>query len=324
MNMKDNCPWVSISCITFNHAPYIRQCLDGFMMQQTNFPFEVLIHDDASTDGTTNIIKEFEAKYPVVIKAIYQNKNQYSKKIDIGKEYIFPKVKGKYIAYCEGDDYWTDPLKLQKQVDFLEQNNDYGLVYTEIDRVDQNGDIIDRKFFHNNKTSIYDSFEDYLLHAPFIAPCTWLFKRSLHKEANKNYVVGDLPLLLDIIAKSKIHFLKDTTAHYRVLRNSASHFTDLSKYYSFIKGVFEVQMDYALKYNVNKEIIDKIETKFAWISYNFAVAENDLEQIKNANTLLIGHPELSYKFTIVKLLGKTKIGRLLIKKRLIRILGYTH
>ena len=79
MNMKDNCPWVSISCITFNHAPYIRQCLDGFMMQQTNFAFEVLIHDDASTDGTTEIIKEYEAKYPDIIKPLYEEENQWVK-----------------------------------------------------------------------------------------------------------------------------------------------------------------------------------------------------------------------------------------------------
>ena len=120
-----NNPRVSICCLTFNHENYIRQCLDGFMMQQTNFKFEVLIHDDASTDNTATIIREYEQKYPATIKPIYQSENQYSKGVKPSCNFQFPRAKGKYIAMCEGDDYWTDPLKLQKQVDFLEANPDY-------------------------------------------------------------------------------------------------------------------------------------------------------------------------------------------------------
>lgn len=118
-------PLVSISCTTYNHAPFIRQCLDGFVIQKTLFPFEILIHDDASTDGTQDIIAEYEKKYPDIIKPIYQQDNQYSKGIPIGVTFNFPRAHGKYIAMCEGDDYWTDPLKLQKQVDFLESHPDY-------------------------------------------------------------------------------------------------------------------------------------------------------------------------------------------------------
>ena len=113
---------VSICCITYNHEKYIAQAIDSFLMQKTNFPFEVLIHDDASTDGTADIIREYEAKYPNTIKPIYQTENQYSKGIKISTTYNFPRAKGKYIAMCEGDDYWTDPNKLQKQVDVLEKN----------------------------------------------------------------------------------------------------------------------------------------------------------------------------------------------------------
>lgn len=118
-------PLVSISCTTYNHASFIRQCLDGFVIQKTLFPFEILIHDDASTDGTQDIIAEYEKKYPDIIKPIYQQDNQYSKGIPIGVTFNFPRAHGKYIAMCEGDDYWTDPLKLQKQVDFLESHPDY-------------------------------------------------------------------------------------------------------------------------------------------------------------------------------------------------------
>lgn len=120
---------VSISCITYNQAPFIRACLDGFLMQKTSFPFEIIIHDDASTDGTKEIIEEYVTKYPDIIFPMFQEENQYSKGVrGMMAKFNFPRSKGKYIALCEGDDYWTDPLKLQKQVDFLEVNGEYSLV----------------------------------------------------------------------------------------------------------------------------------------------------------------------------------------------------
>ena len=125
--MKDSKILVSICCITYNHAQYIRQCLDGFLMQETNFAFEILIHDDASTDGTADIIREYEKKYPNVIKPIYQEENQYSKGVNITEKYNWSRVKGKYVAQCEGDDYWIDSQKLQRQVDFMEANLEYNL-----------------------------------------------------------------------------------------------------------------------------------------------------------------------------------------------------
>ncbi len=118
-------PLVSICSITYQHAPYIRQCLDGFLMQKTDFAFEVLIHDDASTDGTEEIIREYEAKYPDIIKPLYEEENQWVKGRRGSRTFNFPRAKGKYIAMCEGDDYWTDPLKLQKQVDFWKLTHTY-------------------------------------------------------------------------------------------------------------------------------------------------------------------------------------------------------
>lgn len=111
-------PLVSISCITYNHAPYIRECLDGFLMQKTAFAYEVLIHDDASTDGTEEIIREYEAKYPEKIKPLYEKENQWVKVRRGSAVFNFPRVRGKYIALCEGDDYYAGPAKLNKQVGF--------------------------------------------------------------------------------------------------------------------------------------------------------------------------------------------------------------
>jgi len=114
---------VSICCLTYNHAGYIGECLEGIFLQKFNFPYEILIHDDASTDGTQEIIREYEQKYPEVVKPIYQTENQFSKGVrSISARFNFPRAKGKYIAMCEGDDYWSDPFKLSRQIELLEGN----------------------------------------------------------------------------------------------------------------------------------------------------------------------------------------------------------
>lgn len=118
-------PVVSICCATYNHELYIKETLKGFLSQKTNFPFEILIHDDSSTDSTADIIREYESKYPNLIKPIYQNENQYSKGVKINQTILFPIAKGRYIAMCDGDDYWTSGKKLQTQFNILEGNKKY-------------------------------------------------------------------------------------------------------------------------------------------------------------------------------------------------------
>lgn len=133
-------PLVSICCVTYNHAPYIKQCIESFLMQETTFQIEILIHDDCSTDGTTEIISDYEKKYPDLIFPLYEEENQYQKgkasEIDF---YNYKRARGKYIAYCEGDDYWTDPLKLQKQVDFMEDNPEYAICFHNFIVYEENG-----------------------------------------------------------------------------------------------------------------------------------------------------------------------------------------
>ena len=132
---------VSIICLAYNHENYIRQCLDGFVMQKTNFKFEVLIHDDASTDRTADIIREYEKKFPELIKPIYQVENQYSKGVKIIKDILGFKIQGKYMAFCEGDDYWIDEYKLQKQFDVLENNKDCYMCVGKVRCVREHGEI---------------------------------------------------------------------------------------------------------------------------------------------------------------------------------------
>ena len=135
---------VSICCITYNHAPFIRKALDGFLMQEPPTGvsaderwYEILIHDDCSSDGTTDIIREYAAKYPNKIFPLYETENQFSKVGTGGIDmFNYNRARGKYIAYCEGDDYWTDSYKLQKQVDFMESHQDYSVCWHRVLRYD--------------------------------------------------------------------------------------------------------------------------------------------------------------------------------------------
>ena len=124
MGNRDACR-VSILCATFNHEEYLRETLDSFLAQKTDFPFEVLVNDDASTDSTAEIIREYAEKYPDVIRPFYQKENLYSRRINLYDVVFFPEARGEYIAVCEGDDYWNDPEKLRLQVGWLDANPEY-------------------------------------------------------------------------------------------------------------------------------------------------------------------------------------------------------
>lgn len=133
-------PIVSICCITYNHEKYIKETLKSLVNQKTTFEYEIIVHDDASTDNTRNIIEEFRKKYPDLIKTIYQDTNQYSQKIRILYEHVIPNVNTNYLAFCEGDDYWVDKNKLQIQFDFLEQNLEYSSCFHGVVKVNISGE----------------------------------------------------------------------------------------------------------------------------------------------------------------------------------------
>ena len=179
---------VSVWCLAYNHGKYIRKALDGFIMQKTNFAFEVFVHDDASTDNTSAIIKEYAEKYPQIIKPIYQKENQYSKGVEILHEIILPKMKGKYIASCEGDDFWIDEYKLQKQYDALEHNPDCCLSTHKVKCCNEDGSPNAREFPSSNlsltKTRIVCKSElaEYIWEKggyPFHTSCYFMRKDNL-------------------------------------------------------------------------------------------------------------------------------------------------
>lgn len=215
-------PLVSICCITYNHEKFIGQAVEGFLMQKTSFPIEILIHDDASTDKTADIIRSYELKYPDKIKAIYQTENQFTKGIDIGLTYQFPLAKGKYLAICEGDDYWTDPNKLQKQVDFLESHPDYALCFHRYSILEEQTGTFKEDdcgyLFANKKKEGVDIDTEQFLKSWITQPLTILFhKDCLDLSVFKKYkVTRDMQLIYHLMQKGKAYIMVFNGGVYRM------------------------------------------------------------------------------------------------------------
>ena len=163
LEVKLTPPRLSIVCLAYNAAPYIRAAIDGFLMQKTNFPVEILVHDDASTDGTADIIREYAESYPGTVRAVLQKENQLSKGVMVSSEFLWPLIRGEYVAVCEGDDYWTDMHKLQKQVDWLDAHPESSICFHPVVVHFEDG---------SRKDSIYPSDKD--------CPSGYTFRELLH------------------------------------------------------------------------------------------------------------------------------------------------
>lgn len=276
----NNLPLVSISCITYNHASYIKECIDGFLMQKTNFNFEVLIHDDHSTDGTEEIIKEYAKQYPDIIKPLFEKENQYSLGKPIGSAvWNLPRARGEYIAICEGDDYWTDPYKLQKQVDFLESHPDYGMCYTKVKRfVPKNNKFID-EWGGPNETM------DKLLIENTIPTLTAVFHKAIYYNylteihpSKRGWLMGDYPIWLYFAQNSKIKFINETTGVYRICTESASHSNDLEKIIRFNNSYHDIRTWYNSRQNTVPQ--KKLDQNQAVLFFNSSVFRSSKEYAK--------------------------------------------
>lgn len=280
-------PVVVIHCYTYNHEHYIKETLEGFINQKTNFHFVAIIHDDASTDNTASIIKDYANKYPDIIKPIYEIENQYSKGDgSLGKVMNIASdlTQSKYIALCEGDDYWTDPYKLQIQVDFLESHSDYGLCYTKVKRLDQR-----KSRFIDIWGGPGETFMSFL-QSNTIPTLSVVYRRDLRscyvQEINPyihNWMMGDYPMWLYFASKSKIKFLDCVTGVYRKLPESASHSNSINKIYNFRKNYYEIK-DYFIKISNAKEINQKTHINLEKAKYTellpFAITLKDISFIK--------------------------------------------
>jgi len=251
-------PLLAIRCLTYNHEPYIRQCLEGFIIQKTSFPFIAIVHDDASTDKTAEIIEEYALKYPDIIKPILEKENQYSKHDgSLGRilNNAIPESV-KYIAMCEGDDYWIDPNKLQKQVCFLENNPEHTLCFHNAKiiygnkELEQHYRLIHKDTFYNIEDRDYSNVEIY---ENWIIPtASVVFKKKIlnsdiyQKAINSGkFRYGDIILFLSCCHYGKIRGFKDIMSVYRRLEsgmvfqdNVNDHTTDLIQHHSEIPIIF--------------------------------------------------------------------------------------
>lgn len=209
---------VSITCEAYNHEKYIADALESFLMQKTDFSFEILIHDDASTDRTAEIIKEYERKYPDIIKPIYQVENQYSKGVSV--ELInSSRASGKYTAMCEGDDYWTDPLKLQKQVDYMEAHPECSMCVHGAYKVSSSRKKVVAKVRPSAESRIFTIEELIEGGGDFVATNSIMIAREKVGEMPAFYlnaVVGDYPLVIYAALKGNVYYIDEIMSAYRI------------------------------------------------------------------------------------------------------------
>ena len=210
---------VSVICLTYNHRAFIRECLEGFVRQKTTFPFQVIVHDDASTDGTAEIVKEYAQRYPHIIQPILQQENQWQKRMTL-KTFVYPRLQGEYVAFCEGDDYWTDENKLQKQVDFLDANPDFAVCFHAVQIYWQETGLYDEVFptqsFCFNKDVL--TLDDLLIHN-FIQTNSvllrWRFYRDSYDLIPDKILPGDWFIFLLHAELGKIKFMPEVMGVYR-------------------------------------------------------------------------------------------------------------
>lgn len=284
-------PLVSIVCTTYNQEKYIQQTIDGFISQIVNFPIEIIVHDDASTDSTAEIVRDYEINYPGLFHNIYRTENWYSQGKDIWGYLFTQVVRGKYIAICEGDDYWIDPYKLQKQVDFLEKNEDFGLIYALAKKYIQSKGT----FSHVIGDEVKD-VEELLVRNKIptltVLSRTYLLQEYISFRKDKRWKMEDYPLWLYVASKSKIKFDKVLVAVYRVLENSASHSTSLTQRENFIESVFEIKQFYVdyfgWKYNSFEQ------------DYYYELFENAY-QFKNLNKAIEYYRKIKNKTLKIKI-----------------------
>ena len=212
-------PLVSVKMLAYNHAPYIAQAIEGILQQKTNFPFELVIGEDCSTDGTREIVFEYQKKYPDIIRVITSDQNVGTKKNGYR---TLKACRGKYVALCEGDDYWHNPLKLQKQVDYLESHLECGLVYSSFDVYDVSSKkrINDYIKYRNWEMPVNPSVSDFILGrdeggiGSGITACTVMIRRTLYEQIveadpyihqSEEFLLGDLQIWAGIAYMSHMH-----------------------------------------------------------------------------------------------------------------------
>lgn len=291
---------VSVYCLAYNHEKYIREALEGFVKQKTNFRYEVYVHDDASTDKTADIIKEYAEKYPEIIIPVLETENQYSKGNVRVSEIVYPLLKGKYVAVCEGDDYWTDESKLQQQYDAMENNPECSICAHYADLYNVTTGKIDGyypKMYKVQEGILNKEIELKIALLDMFQLSTCFFRKKIYDEYIQNkphyatiYPVGDVPLWLYFCAYGSMYFIEKHMSVYRsgiegswtlrirdnrskMIIHTKAVINSLELYKDFLKHNYK-EIDYAIRYTkikkafleddyrliINKEYRDIFET----------------------------------------------------------------
>lgn len=246
---------VSILMPTYNHEKYIEKAIDSVLMQKTKFKWELLIHDDCSTDGTLGIVKKYTSLYPDHIKLYEESENQglmksYKKLIDVSR--------GDYIAVLESDDYWTDECKLQTQVDFLNENPDYAMVFTDVIVIDENGNKIQNKKTINSHVRNTEKWYEQLLgHNGITGACSAMFRKSdfleycnIDEYIERNFVTFDYPVWLSLSFHKKCKYFQTVMAAYRIVPTSLSNNANTEKHMNFELSIAEIDAYIISKYGL--------------------------------------------------------------------------
>ncbi len=252
---------LSVTCMAYNHEKYIRQTLEGFVSQQTDFPFEVLVNDDVSTDGTAAIIREYAEKYPHIIRPFFQEKNLFSQHIDPLDAVLFPAARGQYLAACEGDDCWIDPTKLQRQVDFLDAHPDYSAcVHNSLGEYVDSGEGPKPLFPQTGDRDIgFETVIQGMSHSfhtsSIVARREWIVKSPDFRYVAWDYDFTDYAVAVWLSMNGKIRFLDRCMSLYRIGSNPGAWSSGLGKHYAkrlrFVTG--EREMLRAVKPHVDPE-----------------------------------------------------------------------
>ena len=275
---------VSVVCLTYNQEEYIRDALNGFVSQKTDFPFEVIVHDDASTDGTAAIIREFEERYPEIIKPVYEEENQYSKHRGIYYFIIRPLIRGKYVAFCEGDDYWTDDRKLQKQYDYLEAHPEYTMCACASTWVDMKTGKSFPSFFSRNDTDV--SMEDVIVERkgrPFQYASFFIRTEIWNRwpRWRHSYPVGDTPVAILAAQYGKIRYIAQEMCVYRW--RSASSWTAKMDDESHRVKEFEQMIGAIERFNdaTDRQYDDIVRARVLSLRYKIALSQRDFRAIRS-------------------------------------------
>lgn len=303
---------MSVCCLTYNQEKYVRDVIEGFLSQKTDFIYEVWIHDDASTDNTAKIVKEYAEKYPQIIKPICQTENLFSQGINILEDILCPLFNGKYIAFCEGDDYWCDENKLQRQVQFMEEHIEYSACVHNTKSINcRNNEIA---YFNDSETDMDLNFDKVVMGGGVQFHTSSLLCKKEYICVPKEIAfgnVGDYPLAVYLMFKGKIRYLHQVMSVYRLYaEGSRSAINSLD---SNVGGLIEYNrelVDFAVRL---KAYIIKNDMQQGWAEAVEKLIQNSvagLLELDNSKLMIEEYQEL-YKRLSLKQKVKVRFPNLI-------------